>query len=160
MVQKEFIASAEFARANVLALYAPIYNEVDTFEVLATALAASKVVLYPAVCGERLIFRRVCGPNDLWKGTFGILEPASSCEVYEPHRADVVVIPGVVFDADGKRIGYGKGYYDKALHFMEGQGKLVGFCYDFQVVDAITNEPHDVRMDLLITEKRVIRPRD
>ncbi|HEY6873685.1 MAG TPA: 5-formyltetrahydrofolate cyclo-ligase [Geobacteraceae bacterium] len=160
MVQKEFIASAEFARAKVLALYAPIYNEVDTAEVFAAALAASKVVLYPAVCGDGLVFRRVCGPGGLRKGAFGILEPASSCEVYGPQGADIVVIPGVVFDVDGKRIGYGKGYYDKALHCLEGMGKLVGFCYDFQVVDDITNEPHDVRMDLLITEKRVIRPRD
>ena len=71
-----------------------------------------------------------------------------------------IVIPGIAFDMTGKRIGYGKGYYDRTLHHLEGEGKLVGFCYDFQLVDAIAGEPHDVLMDLLITDKRVIRPRD
>jgi len=60
----------------------------------------------------------------------------------------------------GKRVGYGKGYYDKTLHFVEGRKKLVGFCYEFQLVEEIKDEPHDVRMDLLVTEKRVMRPRN
>lgn len=160
LVQKAFVASDEFARAGVLALYAPIHNEVDTALVFAEAVASRKTVLYPAVSDEGLIFRRVLGLDELRKGAFGIQEPASPSEVYDPHEADIIVIPGVVFDVGGKRIGYGKGYYDKTLHALEGRGKLVGFCYDFQLVDEITDEPHDVKMDLLITEKRVIRPRD
>lgn len=160
MVQQAFIASAEFAGAEVLALYAPIHNEVDTAEVFAKAVTALKTVLYPAVSGEGLLFRRVSAPDGLRKGAFGIPEPDASCELYDPREADLVVIPGVVFDVKGKRIGYGKGYYDKTLHSLEGRGRLVGFCYEFQLVDDITDEPHDVKMDLLITEKRVIRPRD
>jgi 5-formyltetrahydrofolate cyclo-ligase len=159
-VQRTFIESAEFARAKVLALYAPIFNEVDTAEVFDAALAASKMVLYPAVSGESLVFRRVLSLGSLRKGAFGVLEPDSSCRTYEPREVDTVLIPGVVFDVAGRRLGYGKGYYDKTLHSLEGSGKLVGFCLDFQVVDVITDEPHDVKMDLLITEKRVIRPRD
>ncbi|MCM2358916.1 MAG: 5-formyltetrahydrofolate cyclo-ligase [Geobacteraceae bacterium] len=159
-VQRTFIDSAEFAGARVLALYAPIHNEVDTSEVFAAALTALKTVLFPAVSGEGLVFRRVSTRDGLRKGAFGIPEPVASCEVYEPGEADIIVIPGVAFDMKGKRIGYGKGYYDKALHSLEGGGKLVGLCYDFQLVDDITDEPHDVKMDLLITEKRVIRPRD
>jgi 5-formyltetrahydrofolate cyclo-ligase len=159
-VQRAFIASAEFARAKVVALYAPIHKEVDTFAVFVEALAASKSVLYPAVCGERLVFSRVLGLKGLQKGAFGISEPASSCETYDPREADLIVIPGVAFDSQGKRIGYGKGYYDKTLHSIEGQGKLVGFCYDFQLVENIADEPHDVKMDILITEKRVLRPWD
>jgi 5-formyltetrahydrofolate cyclo-ligase len=128
--------------------------------VFAEALAALKLVLYPAVCGEGLVFRRVLGLKGLQRGAFGISEPASSCEAYDPHEADLFVIPGVAFDLQGKRIGYGKGYYDKTLHSIEGQGKLVGFCHDFQLVENIADEPHDVKMDILITEKRVLRPRD
>ena len=85
---------------------------------------------------------------------------AARCDAYDPCEADLIVLPGVAFDTKGKRIGYGKGYYDKALHSLEGQGKLIGFCYDFQLVDDIAGEPHDVKMDLLITEKRVVCPRD
>lgn len=159
-IQQAFIDSDEFARAKVLALYAPIHNEVDTAGVFAEALAALKTVLYPVVSGEGLAFRRVLDPDGLRRGAFGILEPDSSCEAHDPREADLIVIPGVAFDVKGKRIGYGKGYYDKSLHSLEGGGKLVGFCYDFQLVDEITDEPHDVKMDMLITEKRVIHPRD
>jgi len=159
-IQKACIASAEFRRARIVGLYAPIHNEVDTTMVFAEALASSKTVLYPAVSGEKLEFRRILAPDMLRKGAFGIPEPDISCEVHDPHEADLIVIPGIAFDMTGKRIGYGKGYYDRTLHHLEGGGKLVGFCYDFQLVDAIAGEPHDVLMDLLITDKRVIRPRD
>ncbi len=160
LIQKAFIASAEFTKARVLALYAPIHNEVVTAEVLTEALAAAKTVLYPAVSGDGLRFRRVLVLDQLQKGAFGILEPDASCDAYDPCEADLIVLPGVAFDTKGKRVGYGKGYYDKALHSLEGQGKLIGFCYDFQLVDDIAGEPHDVKMDLLITEKRVVCPRD
>ena len=161
LVQQSFVASPEFSRAKVLALYAPIHNEVDTLEVLAEALAASKAVLYPAVSGQQLSFRRVIEQrNELQKGAFRIAEPIASCAVYDPREADLIVIPGIAFDLRGRRIGYGKGYYDKTLHAIEGQGKLVGFCFDFQLVEDIADEPHDVKMDMLITEKRVIRPLD
>jgi 5-formyltetrahydrofolate cyclo-ligase len=160
LIQQSFINSAEFANAKVLALYAPIHNEVNTAEVFTAALASSKTVLYPALHDERLVFRRVITLEGLRKGAFGIPEPDSLCAAQDPREADIVILPGVAFDMKGRRIGYGKGYYDKTLHSLEGRGKLVGFCYDFQLVDIITDEPHDVKMDLLITEKRVICPRD
>lgn len=159
-IQKVFISSAEFRRARTVGLYAPIQNEVDTTEVFNEALASSRSVLYPVVRGECLEFRHVLAPDSLCKGAYGILEPDTSCEICDPREADLIVVPGIAFDATGKRIGYGKGYYDRALHHLEGMGKLVGFCYDFQLVETIAGEPHDVTMDLLITDKRVIRPRD
>jgi 5-formyltetrahydrofolate cyclo-ligase len=159
-IQKEFIASAEFKRARIVGLYAPIQNEVDTGEVLAAALTSAKTVIYPAVLGNGLEFRAVPALDMLRKGAFGIPEPDASCTIHDPCEADLIVIPGIAFDITGRRIGYGKGYYDRTLHHLEGKGKLVGFCYDFQLVEAIAGEPHDVTMDMLITDKRVIRPRD
>ena len=159
-IQQVFIDSPEFARAELIVLYAPVHNEVDTALVFDRALGAKKKILYPVVAREGLLFRRVSAPDQLQKGTFGIMEPVASCEAHDPFEADLIVLPGVAFDEKGRRIGYGKGYYDKALHPMEGRGKLIGFCYDFQVVDTIAGEPHDVKMDKLITEKRVVCPRD
>jgi 5-formyltetrahydrofolate cyclo-ligase len=160
VIQKTLVASELFRSARVIGLYAPIQNEVDTDEVFFEALKCAKTVLYPAVCGERLEFRRVLARDGLRKGAFGIPEPDMPCEAHEPCEADFIVIPGIAFDVTGKRIGYGKGYYDRTLHHLEGKGKLVGFCYDFQLVEAVAGEPHDVMMDLLITDKRVVRPRD
>jgi 5-formyltetrahydrofolate cyclo-ligase len=94
------------------------------------------------------------------RGAYGILEPDDASEIIDPDRADLIIVPGIAFDMAGKRVGYGKGYYDRVLHHLEGSGRLVGFCYDWQLVKGIAGEPHDVTMDMLITEKRVIRPRD
>ena len=157
-VQQAFVASPEFARAEVIALYSPIHGEVDTGEVMRTALAAGKKVLFPAVCGEDLRFYRVAGQGELRKGAFGIHEPCSAQQAIHPDAADIIVLPGVAFDLFGRRIGYGKGFYDRAVHHLEGQGRLVGFCHDFQLVAEIAGEPHDVAIDLIFTDQRIVRP--
>ncbi len=145
-----------FAKARVVALYAPIHNEVNTVEVMQAALASTKIVLFPVVCHRSLEFRRITNPSVLRRGAFNILEPDETCPVHSPEEADLIVVPGVSFDVSGRRIGYGKGYYDNALHQLEGKGRFVGFCYDFQLVDEIADEPHDVKMDMIITERRTI----
>jgi len=160
LVQQALIETGEFAEARVVALYAPIHHEVETARALHAALASAKMVLFPAVCPGGLEFRRISNPAALRRGPFGIPEPDAACPVHSPEEADLIVVPGVAFDLGGRRIGYGKGYYDNALHRLEGKGRLVGFCYDFQLVEEIAGEPHDVKMDLIITERRVIRPRD
>jgi 5-formyltetrahydrofolate cyclo-ligase len=121
-------------------------------------LDSGKKIAFPTVVGEELFFCEVKDLSSLKKGKFGIMEPRATGKALMPEEADVLVVPGVAFDLNGHRIGYGKGYYDKTLHRLEGRGKLVGLCYDFQLVDEILAEAHDVKMDLIITEKRVVCP--
>jgi len=154
-LQLHFLALAEYRRAQVLALYAPIHREVETCAAATAALAAGKTLLYPAVEGSEMQFRRLLGLEQLAPGRYGIPEPSG--EAWDPQAADLIVVPGVAFDLSGRRIGYGKGYYDKTLHRLEGTGRLVGFCYDFQLCEEIVGEPHDVTMDLIVTEVRVVR---
>ena len=158
LIQRSFLETDEFLRARGVVVYASIHKEVDTEEIVRASLESGKKVAFPAVVHHGLVFREVADLSSLKKGTFGIMEPCSTHRHFELEEADVFVVPGVAFDLQGHRIGYGKGYYDRALHRLEGQGKLVGFCYDFQLVDRLPGEPHDVRMDLILTEKRVIRP--
>lgn len=158
-VQRKFLETEEFRGAGILVIYAPIHNEVDTSLVMRTALDSGKMLAFPAVVGNRLVFRQVERESSLKSGAFGIMEPCSHGRVFCPEEIDLFVLPGIAFDLNGERIGYGKGYYDKTLHILEGRGKLVAFCYDFQLVDEIRGEPHDVKMDLIITEKRMVRPR-
>jgi len=154
-LQRRFLALPEYHRARVIALYSPIQHEAQTTLVAHEALSAGKSLLYPAVEGEDIQFRRVASLSELVPGRFGILEPTG--EPCRPCDADLIVVPGVAFDMFGRRIGYGKGYYDRSLHLLEGSGKLVAFCYDFQLSEAIVGEPHDVTMDLIVTELRVVR---
>jgi 5-formyltetrahydrofolate cyclo-ligase len=154
-LQERLLELPEFREAATIALYAPIHHEVETAQVANRALSAGKKLLYPAVIDSDLQFRRVTALDELVPGRFGIPEPQG--EPCNPGDADLIVVPGVAFDLFGRRIGYGKGYYDRALHRLERTGRLVGFCYDFQLFEEIVGEPHDVTMDLIVTEMRVVR---
>ena len=155
-VQQRFLEAELFLGAAVIALYAPVNREVDTSVVMSEALATGKTVLFPVVAGGTLLFREITGKHDLEGGAFGIPEPRNECPERQPEEADCIVVPGVAFDRSGRRIGYGKGYYDRALHRLEGTGRLAGFGFDFQLVDEIVGEPHDVALDLIITERRIL----
>jgi 5-formyltetrahydrofolate cyclo-ligase len=158
LIQDSFMASSEYAAAGSVALYVATHAEVPTLEVLRGALSAGKTVILPSVAADGLVFREIRSEADLCKGRFNIPEPAATCKSRHPANIDIFVIPGVAFDHYGRRLGYGKGYYDKTLHILEGSGRLFGFCYDFQLVDSIAAEPHDVIMDRVITERRVLTP--
>lgn len=154
-LQQRFLALPEFRAAASIAFYSPIHNEVDVKFAAQQALLQGKRVLFPRVVQLELEFCPVAALADLVPGRFGILEPHGPAS--DPRSCDLIVVPGVAFDLYGRRIGYGKGFYDRALHQMEGSGRLVGFCYQFQLLPEIVGEPHDVTMDLLVTEQRVVR---
>jgi 5-formyltetrahydrofolate cyclo-ligase len=157
LIQEKLISRAEYADAHVVALYSPIHNEVEMEGVVDHALSSGKTVLLPAVSRTGgLLFRELTQTSCMHEGKYGILEPCVSNRVYDPAEADIIVVPGIAFDMKGHRIGYGKGYYDKTLHHLEGQGRIIAVCYDFQLVDVIAGEPHDVKIDLVITEKRIV----
>lgn len=156
--QQRLIDLPEFRQATCIALYAPTRNEVDTCAIMTSALATGKRVLYPAVCGDRMVFRQVKGVNCLTEGCFGILEPCSTGNDHQADEADLIVVPGVAFDRSGHRIGYGKGFYDRFLHHPDRTAHLVGLCHDFQLVENdIPAEEHDIRMEIVVTDQRVVR---
>lgn len=157
IAQHQLISLEEFSRAACIALYAPAHNETDTTDILEAAFVAGKRVLYPAVCGERMVFRRVETLRSLSKGRFGILEPCPTCVDHLADEPDLIVVPGIAFDLHGHRIGYGKGYYDRFLSHPGRKAHLIGLCHDFQLIDGtIPAEEHDIRMELIITELRVV----
>ncbi len=90
--------------------------------------------------------------GDLERGRFGVFEPAKK-KIFEG-KLDMMIIPGVVFDRNGARIGYGGGYYDKFLNNINTT--KVGLAYNFQVKDEIPFEEHDEKMDFIITEEKII----
>ncbi len=157
LIQESVLRSVQFVTARSVALYAACDNEVATAGICRAALDAGKVLCYPRVePGGGLVFRQISGPCELVCGSFGIAEPREDLPPYAPETLDLILIPGVAFDLDGHRIGYGKGFYDRTVHPLEGTGRLVGLCYDFQLVNTIAGEPHDVLMDMIITERRVV----
>jgi 5-formyltetrahydrofolate cyclo-ligase len=155
---ENLLARTEFAAAVSIAAYVPVRGETGTEKLLLSVLRERKRLLLPVVRGDRMIFREIGSLETLCPGSFGIPEPPESCPEREAGNADLVIVPGVAFDRLGRRVGYGKGYYDRFLHGLEGNGRFIGFCYDFQLLDEIAGEPHDVLMDWVITDRRVIGP--
>jgi len=153
-IQTRFLQAPEYLHSKTVALYSPIQNEVQTELVMHRALEDGKVPVYPRVGSEGLEFVALEHPGALTPGSFGVLEPAFGRGVSR-EEIDVFVIPGVAFDVRGVRLGYGKGYYDRVLGGY-CQGPLIGFCYEFQLLDRLPAEVHDCRMNRIITENRTL----
>ncbi len=157
-VQENVLSLPEFRAASSVALYSAFRNEVFTEILFQRALQSGKRVAYPRIRQDLLEFVKVTDPGDLKPGAFGILEP-SGCETLCVRDLDLLVIPGVAFDLQGYRLGYGKGYYDRVLHGLDEAAVLVGLCYEFQLIANVPAEEHDIHMDLVVTENHIHRCR-
>ena len=156
--QDNVTALPEFIRARCVALYSSIANEVDTSAIFRVAISLGKKVLYPLVRGDEMVLGETDDLKQLTTGYMGILEPRAASKIYLANEPDFITIPGVAFDSAGRRIGYGKGYYDRFFRHPELRAFLVGLCHDFQIVDGeIPTDRYDVGMDVVVTEQRVIR---
>ncbi|MDK2849072.1 MAG: 5-formyltetrahydrofolate cyclo-ligase [Desulfuromonadales bacterium] len=152
-IQQRVMALPAFRQADVLALYSPILNEVFTEEIFQEALRLGKTIAYPRVRGESLDFVLVASPQELEPGAFGVLEPTGS-RLVPSGALDLVLVPGVAFDLEGYRLGYGKGFYDRVLCGAGRPALSIGLCFELQVVDRLPVEDHDQCLDLVITEER------
>ncbi len=154
--QKRLIAMEEFCTAACIAIYSAIHKEIRTDLIFDVALSEGKDILFPAVCENKIRFTKVTDRKHLNYGSFGILEPCPFEIERSIEDADLIVVPGVAFDFNGNRIGFGKGYYDQCLSRISGRGVLVGLCHDFQVVESLPTDEHDISMRYLVTDKRII----
>jgi 5-formyltetrahydrofolate cyclo-ligase len=151
-------ALPEFGRAPRVALYAALPDELPSTPLFELARAAGKRLLWPRIAAGRLEFAACSRIEDLRPGVLGIPEPPATIRAESPASGDVVVVPGLAFDAGGHRLGRGAGHYDRA--FPEGRSGaplLVGIGYAFQLVDEVPAGPHDRRIDVVVTEERLVR---
>lgn len=152
-IMRGLVSLPEFMDAKVIALYLPVNGEVDTRGMIEAAQTSGKEVCVPVVKGEGAMCLVLHEPLDkLGKGKHSIPEPVGKPE---RHHVDMVVVPGVVFDREGHRIGMGGGYYDRYL--KDRKCVNVGVCFGFQLVEKLPREAHDVPMDIIITEREVLR---
>ncbi|MGQ9730980.1 MAG: 5-formyltetrahydrofolate cyclo-ligase [Candidatus Zipacnadales bacterium] len=162
-IYHRIVESAEFARARVVLLFASFGSEVDTTALLSYALQTGRRLLLPRVEPNlrKLELREVRSlPMDLAPGTWGILEPLPHrCPELPLEQVDFMLVPGVAFDRELRRLGYGGGYYDRLLAEFRPEATAVGICYDMQLVPEVPTTEHDLRVPLLITEtERIEHP--
>ncbi|MBE9529520.1 MAG: 5-formyltetrahydrofolate cyclo-ligase [Proteobacteria bacterium] len=157
-IEERLAATLRFASARTVALYSEHAGEVMTGSVLQRALELGKEVYYPVISGKSLTFHRVRAFSELTVGAYSILTPSPLVVAENPAaiELDIAILPGVAFDEAGTRIGFGKGYYDRALSELK-VSSVVALAYEFQIVSGwIPTESHDAPMSLIVTEERII----
>ncbi len=143
----------EFNNANVIAFYYPLRSEVNTLRMIKYSLENNKTVLLPKVIGEYMVFYKINSFNNLKKSNFGIMEPEGGI-IFDKNSIDLIVLPGVCFDRNLNRIGFGKGYYDR---YLEGYiGQTIGLCFEEQISEEeIQTSENDIKLKYIITEKNI-----
>lgn len=155
-IQTRVIELDEFRAAETVALYSPLVREVGLDEVLAACRAANKAVVLPAWIPERKSYglARWDAGAPLKVGHYGIEEPATPVWVPAP-QIDFIVVTCLAFDASCHRLGHGSGYFDRLLAGVGGA--KVCLAFECQKAECIPAEPHDIRLDLVVTEFAIYR---
>lgn len=156
-IRRQLIALPEIQTTGTLLTYVSSKdNEVDTWMIIQWALNRQIQVFVPKTLpGRQLAWHRILALSDLKPNRFGIFEPDStpSKPAHYPASAPVLV-PGIAFTPQGFRIGYGAGYFDRFL--AKHGGRRIGLAFDFQLIPEFPVEAHDVPLELIVTESRVI----
>ena len=148
-------ASDIWHAAKSVLFFAPLAGEPDLWLLLEEALTTGKAVALPRfeAATQSYVPCRIRNLQaDLQIGKFGIREPAAHCPIMPLNQLDLTLVPGVAFDLSGRRLGRGKGFYDRLLHSV--RGATCGLAFYEQIVDAIPVEPHDIRLNYILTPSR------
>lgn len=147
-----------YKSCEVLLLYRNFKSEAETDALFSHAVQCGKTVFFPrCIPGtNEMRFYRVESLDDFEHGAFGLLEPRTACTPLESAQLKdaLCLVPGLAFTEDGTRLGWGKGYYDVFL--TQNPVCTVGLAFDVQIVKDIPADPHDRRMDFLLTETRFL----
>lgn len=165
-IREKLFSLNEFKDAKNVMFYASFNNEADTIETIKELLKnkgenkKNVIVSYVGKNNPILQLSVLNKFNDLEPKTFGILEPKKNkIKNFDINKLDLVIVPGIAFDKNGHRIGYGHGYYDRFLKKISSKAKKIGLAFDFQLIEKIPEERHDIPMDIIITEKRILYSR-
>lgn len=150
-ITARLLSLAEYRAAAHIALFASFGDEVDTSAILLDALRCKTVAL-PRVDGAQMYFHVVRRMEQLQTSALGIREPAPELPLREDFA--IAILPGLAFDKQGGRMGYGGGYYDR--YFANRSALRIGICYEEQLLESVPQEAHDLRVELVVTDRRVI----
>lgn len=142
------------SNSKMIFCYVSTKFEIDTFDII-KKLLLNKNICIPKVKrnSNYMDAVRLSSLNSLKTGEYGILESVEK-EIVEKSYIDIVIVPALCFDLSGYRLGYGKGFYDRYL--SDFKGKKIGLCPDEFILNSVFAQPHDIPVDIIVTEKRII----
>ncbi len=154
-IYERIISLNEYKNAETVFVYCALKGEVDTDGIISHALENGKTVAVPRCIANTSLmeFYEIKSLSELETGAYGIREPSNSGKPI--NDADICIVPALMFDNRGYRLGYGKGYYDRFL--KDKKCVRIGVCHDCFVADELVHDIYDVRVQLVVTEKRMIK---
>ena len=155
-IKNKLFSLDSYKKSKTIMFFVSFNSEVNTHDMIKESLK-NKTVIVPKVAHHEIEPSVIIDFDNLIPGKFGVLEPIEAMKIAYKNIG-LVLVPGIVFDKEGHRIGYGFGYYDKFLKKVPKAIKI-GLAFDFQVVDKIPREIHDVPVDMVVTEKGVLECR-
>lgn len=159
LIFEQLITVPEYKKAEKIFTYVSMNNEVDTIMLIDYSLSMDKRVFVPKVFGKDMFFYEISDISELSPGYCGIYEPDTDGKEPDYSKTGFMCMPGVAFDKDYNRIGYGGGFYDR---YLSGENKFykAALAYEFQFVDHIRTEHVDVKPDMIVTEDNIYRKLD
>ena len=160
LIKTNLFLSKEFKEAKNILFFMSLEKEIQTWEMICQCLEIGKKVYLPVTVKNSSDLKIVPLLNkdiDLVSGTYGIKKPRKiNYDYVDLNQINLVIVPGLAFDYQGSRLGYGKGYYDRL--FAKGNPKMLrfGVALDFQILDCVPKSKNDLPVNLIATEKRVL----
>ena len=147
----------EWKTAKSVCLYASFKGELPTTQLLKSLLSSEKQCVLPKVNAQGLPELYLIKTfADLELSSLEILEPKQNCPLINPAQIDFFLVPGIGFDWQGNRLGHGSGFYDRLLAQASPSAFLLGYGYDFQVINTIPHEAHDIPVHAVATPTQII----
>ncbi len=152
---QKLITLPQINSASIICTFISTGHEVDTHEFIEWALAHHKRICVPKVIGDDIQLKQITALSQCKPGVLGILEPPETAVSIKPQAVDVYIVPGLAFDMNGYRLGYGKGYYDRLL--KDVHSFTIGIGYTVQLVYELPHSSTDIPLTALLTDRLFIQ---
>ena len=151
VIKDKLLRNKVFRKAKIVMFYIAFGGEVDTEEMIKEAKKAGKLICVPICKKDRETMQPAILDEHakLIKGLYGVLEPVAQCTICE-QDLDLVIVPGLAFDKAGRRLGRGKGFYDRFLNLLPKDTPSIGLAFDFQILPSVPTTPRDVNVQEII----------
>ena len=153
IISDKLLKAKDYLNCNDIYIYISIKNEVETKYIIEDSLKKGKKVAVPKIINKEVMkFYYIHSIQDVKKGYFDTYEPINIKSEAIPNKNSIFIVPGVAFDYNNNRLGYGGGFYDKYFNALTFKPKKIGIAYSFQIIEEVPTTKEDVKVDKLITE--------
>lgn len=159
LISAKVIALDEFTDTSNVMLYVDFRNEVATNQLIQYVLEHKLRLILPRIDmkSRTMSLHIVDDLKDLELSSYGILEPPYHLQQVLYDEVDLIISPGVAFDRNCYRLGYGGGFYDQLLAKKRKEVPVIALAFDCQIVQQVPTEPHDIQVDYVVTESRLFK---